>query len=189
MTTLFNILDNELKNNKVIIKGNIGPNIPCNLTFHFDPNINIYVKLKDELNNIYFNNIEHIVFFNTIGRYGKSFKLILKTKPEDLSTFNWDDELMDKETLSIFNEEMNEYKMVKPRDENYYYVELQLSNTGMRHAYVIDFIMPYIDNTDKEIVERNHRLYVNKENMECDTRIYDNDFIKFLNKFYVEYVN
>lgn len=49
--------------------------------------------------------------------------------------------------------------------------------------------MPYIDNTDKENIQHNHRLYANNEKMECNTRIYDNDFIKFFNKFYVEYVN
>ena len=187
MTTLFNILDYKLINNEVIIKNSNTSDFHCVLTFKFDPRINLYIKSKDNLSNIYFNNIEEIKFINTIDRYRKTFMLILK--PTQIDPFDWDYKLMDEKTLRFFNTEMNDYKMVKYKDENYYYVQLQLNNAEMSHQYVILFNMPYIDNTNKENIQKGHRLYADKEKLECDTRIYDNDFIKFFNKFYVEYVN
>lgn len=80
MTTLFNILDYKLKNKKVIINNYGGPAFQCHLTFKFDPITNLFIKSKDNLTNIYFNNIEKIIFINTINRYGKSFRLILIPK-------------------------------------------------------------------------------------------------------------
>ena len=66
------------------------------------------------------------------------------------------------------SEEINEYDLTNYWNDDYYEIKLGKNS-----------ILFFIPNTEK----------TNKENRECNIRIYDDDFIKFLNKFYVEYVN
>jgi len=162
-TTLFNILDYKLKNNDLIIEDYFSDNL-CHLTFKFDLIINLYIKSKDNLTNIYLNNINYIKIVNKIYTRGKRFTLLFRDRNDSESVF----ENFNEETINIFNEEINEYDLTNYWNDDYYEIKL-----GKNY---ISFFMP---NTEK----------TNKENRECNTRIYDNDFIKFLNKFYVEYVN
>ena len=163
-TTLFNILDYKLKNNDLMIEASSLNIILCNLTFKFDPIINLHIKSKDKLTDIYLNNIDYIKISNAIYSQGKRFTLLFRDVNNSESVF----EEFNEETINIFNKEINEYKREDYWNEDYCTIELSHSS--------IRFFMPHTKKT-------------NEENMECDTRIYDNDFIKFLNKFYVEYVN
>ena len=114
-TTLFDILDYKLKNNDLIIEAFPRLNtILCHLTFKFDPIINLHIKSKDKLTNIYLNNIDYIKIVNMFSE-NKRFTLLFRDVNNSESVF----EEFNEETINIFNKEINEYKREDYSNKDY----------------------------------------------------------------------